>query len=710
MARILGVFLLAAALLLALAGCPSPTATPPGLATQRITAAPPTATPLPTPLPTYTPTPPPTAAAPLPTYTPTPPPTATPLPTYTPTPPPTPTPTPHPLSDAAASAIASIRATDETLARRLSQFPWVLDEVLPSEQGVLDSLSAIAGDDLGLARRLARFGWITAALGTSEISGLKAIERLSGTAPELAWLVTGYGWVSDGLTRAEYRGLEDLAEFAEQDAELAAVLAGGGWMDDGLSAAERAGLRGMGELHALNPEVPRRLAAYPWVADGLPSTEWRGLNYLIRLFTELAKLSPALPAVISAYPWLADGITDSETHDLNRLAKQMELAANADPQLAVIIAGHSWLADGITGRDWQNAATVIHHLIDTARHDHETARSVAAYRWVSDGAAGDEAKSLQEITYLLEQTALDDRKLARDFAACDWMADGLDDYDLAFLSVLKAAQRESIPRFADLLEAHHTRSATVELPLAGEVELLVFRHSPFPEDDDSIELLREIILVLEEYMGVPFPRRQVALWVIEPSLREGSDPPWIRGFAGADVIAVNARKHNPGFHLGVFHEAAHIYWGGHTGAHSWFIEGAAGFLPDYARAQSGVQSIEERREHLLPQIERDCIQHGVNNIRQLIALERDNLEEYDEREPCKYELGELFHMEIYRLLGHDAFSSALRQLYVDGEKAGWGITEEQIYQAFRDNAPEGMGAAFHELYCRLHGNISICGE
>ena len=642
MARILGGFLLAAGLLVMLAGCPSPAATPAGPATPRPPAARPTATPLPTP-----------------------------LPTYTPAPAPTPTPTPQPLSAGAASAIASLRAADELLALRLSRLPWVLDGMLPSEESALAALSSIAGNDLALAHRLARFGWMVAGPGTEEVSGLQAIEKLSGAAPELARQVTGYGWMADGLSGAEYRGLEDLAEFAERDAGLAVSLAGGGWMADGLAVLERAGLRWLGELSAVAPEVPGLLAAYPWVADGLADEEWNKLIYLTKLFIELAKLTRSLPVVVAAYPWLADGVTEVETHDLNRLVKQMESAARSDTVLAVIIAGHSWLADGITGNDWQNAIHIIYRLVDMAYEDRYVAREIASYSWVSDG---------------------------------------LDEDELAFLSMLEIVKRRSLYRFTDLLETHHTRSATVELPLAGEVELLVFRHSPFPEDDDSIELLQEIIPVLEEFMGIPFPRRQVALWVIEPSFREGSDPPWIRGFAGADVIAVNARKHNPGFHLGVFHEAAHIYWGGHTRAHSWFIEGAAGFLPDYARAQSAVQSIEERREELLPQIERDCTHWGVNNIRQLLALETDNPEEYDEREICKYELGEFFHMEVYRLLGHDAFSAAMRQLYVDAENTGSGITESEIYQAFLDQAPEGMRPAFHELYCRLHGNFSICGE
>ena len=561
------------------------------------------------------------------------------------------------------------------LAHTIAAYPWVADG-------------------------LTETGWQNAAI------AIRRLTELAQAAPGLAQTIAAYPWVADGLTENEAAALYQiggrLRELAQTDPEMAQAVAGHSWLvnrpGDAGERNEANVVNLLELLHQTEPVIAQQINDYSWPADGIA-------DYAANALRQVLSLPEAnLPLAITAYPWIADGLTIQEGDDLHRLAGLLRYFARTDPELAGIIAGHRWLAAGITETLWENTWNTAYQLNQLAEEDAALARAIAAYGWIDDGLTGDEVRGFRYIIAIMQYAAETGPGLANEIAAYDWIADGLDDYELAFLSVLKVAGKRSAPRFADLLEAHHTRSAVVALPLAGEVELLVFRHSPFPEDDDSIELMQEIIPVLERFMDVPFPRRQVVLWVMEPSLREGENPPWIRGFAGQDVLGLNTSNFQ------VFHEVAHVYWGGQTGAHSWFIEGAAELLADYARDFSGEQSIEERRAVLLPQIERDCIQHGVNNIRQLLALEQDNLEEYDERELCKYRLGELFHMEIYRLLGHDAASAALRQLYVDGEKAGWGITEEQIYQVFLDNAPEEQQSAFHELYCRLHGDIHICGE
>ena len=86
------------------------------------------------------------------------------------------------------------------------------------------------------------------------------------------------------------------------------------------------------------------------------------------------------------------------------------------------------------------------------------------------------------------------------------------------------------------------------------------------------------------------------------------------GYTTLDQLAITGREYNRDFHLAVVHEMAHIYWGGHTGAPAWFTEGAAGFLPDYAREVTGVQRISSRRVKLQKDWEDECRVWGAGTI------------------------------------------------------------------------------------------------
>ena len=285
-----------------------------------------------------------------------------------------------------------------------------------------------------------------------------------------------------------------------------------------------------------------------------------------------------------------------------------------------------------------------------------------------------------------------------------WFADGIDDEELALLAVLRATKDRSIDQYQDLLDSYQSRSKTISLPLAGDVKLLVFRHSPFPPGDDSIELMEDIARVLEEFMEVPFPGDPVVLGIIEPSLRAGEEPQWGVGYALHDHLAMTGWEYNPDFNLAVFHEASHIYWGGHTGAPAWFAEGAAGFLPDYAREILGRQEITSRRVKLRQDWDDGC-RVWAGTISRYLKLREIDPDRYERHGICTYALGEVFLLETYLIFGRNGASAAMRELYLQAEATGWTepITEEQIYRVYLSNAPHGKVEAFRSLYRRHHG-------
>ena len=283
--------------------------------------------------------------------------------------------------------------------------------------------------------------------------------------------------------------------------------------------------------------------------------------------------------------------------------------------------------------------------------------------------------------------------------------DGIDSEELALISVLDETRGRSKDQYQDLLESHYVRSKTITLPLAGEIRFRVFRHSPFPGNDDSIELMEDIARHLEEFMRVPFPWDPVVIGIIEPSLRAGEKPERGVGYSVIDQLAITGREYNRDFDLAVFHEMSHIYWGGHTGAPPWFTEGAAGFLPDYARAELGRQRISSRRLNLHQVWEDECRVWGAGTISRFLRMRDVDPDRFESRGICTYALGEFFLLETYQLFGKDAASAAMRQLYLEAEATGWAepITEEQIYRVYRANAPRGKEEAFEAVYERYHG-------
>ena len=72
---------------------------------------------------------------------------------------------------------------------------------------------------------------------------------------------------------------------------------------------------------------------------------------------------------------------------------------------------------------------------------------------------------------------------------------------------------------------------------------------------------------------------------------------------------------------------------------------------------------------------------------------------------CHYDLGETFLIRMYELLGHDAGSASLRQLYELSEhlRRERLMSEDDIYQVFLSNTPTSKQEEFNYLYSCLHG-------
>ena len=363
------------------------------------------------------------------------------------------------------------------------------------------------------------------------------------------------------------------------------------------------------------------------------------------------------------YPWLADGVNARELRTVVGIA----LIAQKAQELAERLLGYIWLADGVSERESNSIST----LADIAHVNLELARQVVGMGILDDPLRD---RDLHAITSLRRLVETDDLAL---LTSQPWFTDGLSDEETAFLVVTNRDQH-SDSQYRDFLRTHFTRSAAISLPLAGDVDLWVFWHLPFPDSDDSIELIEDAVRASEALMGVPFPTTDIILLLGDP------DDLGASGYNAGSHMAMD-RIVGEGNHRGVvYHETAHYYY---MGIHSWFNEGFADLAVTYTMTRVGLRSFAEREKYLEDYDLPECIQLGFRNIQEL--LDKGG-------HAC---LGEFILVSLFNLLGEEATSAALRELYLMSGEQG----EKDFYRVFLKHTPLGLEDEFRDLYSRLHG-------
>ena len=422
-------------------------------------------------------------------------------------------------------------------------------------------------------------------------------------------------------------------------------------------------------------------------------------------------------------PWVVDGVKGfAEEHAVDSLVA----ISFADQELAALLLSFPWVMDGITLREY-NAISGIRGTMD---EDQELARVVLDLGWVTDEITKAESRTLTTLRDLarvnlamawqairqpfmgspfrqLDQFALADFvTLARDpggrFAALlpqlagqSWFNDGIDDMEAA---VLIAIVSSTEPFREALIETHHVASVPVALPLAGDAELIVVRHTPFPADDRVLSTMEEGVRAIEGFMGIRFPVNAVLLVIHEPdiwSVRSrahftasilGPNPEigYMNALIRANNEELGLSKHT------LYHEIAHYYY---LGGPTWLSEGAAEFLAVYTSAGIAAEGNEQRiAEAIASRLA--SVGHGTcgrENIQQ-------HIDDYG-GDFCNYALGEAFMLAMYVALGPEGLSAALRDLYLSHQY----LDEAVIYHSFLSNAPSGREEVFKTAYRRYHG-------
>ena len=420
------------------------------------------------------------------------------------------------------------------------------------------------------------------------------------------------------------------------------------------------------------------------------ASSFRGeLNRIAEIDLELAKQ-------IADFGWVADGVTEDEWIPL-AITRDI---AKTDLETARLMMNASWAADSVTMHERQGMSA----LGAIAENDPEVARLVFDQPFMDPPFRHRDALALWGLYWLVYFSSESNFDLMAMVARQPWFEDGVDDAEAALLKVLETCANEYMRA---LIESHYIESGRVHLPLAGDVDLVAIRHTPFPPGDSTLVAMEEGIRAIEDFMGTPFPITDFILLVVEPDI-------WGRGPEGSIVggyepgffaqhILVNDRKvflgedHYKGV---IYHELTHLHLFYAYESPRWLREGSAEFFTAYTRDKLGKENIEERLAYLeSPEgrsRETDC---DKKNIQQHVDDYRPD--------SCDYYLGELFLLAMYTILGEEGVAAALRDLHsrvVENRSSPHG---DLIYQTFAKYTPPGKREEFQTAYRRYHGGPII---
>ena len=216
------------------------------------------------------------------------------------------------------------------------------------------------------------------------------------------------------------------------------------------------------------------------------------------------------------------------------------------------------------------------------------------------------------------------------------------------LTTLAGIRHASPNLYTDLVLTRHTQSATISLPLAGEVDLWVFQPKAFPPGENVVEMVEEAVRATEGFIGAPFPTTQVILLI--PIIGPETDHGIGGGGHWGRFITVTRYETQPWpIRGGIYHEVGHYYFGGGIGP-PWLVEGGAEFMFSYTSVQAGVMSPEEQELTHLNWVEAGCLDQGMRNIQELNERQRAS----DSFIHCNYNLGGFFLLKMFETLGEEA--------------------------------------------------------
>ena len=350
-------------------------------------------------------------------------------------------------------------------------------------------------------------------------------------------------------------------------------------------------------------ETQLRIALLPWVLDGLNHREEDSKLTIANIALDSESLAWAL----LAKPWVQDGLTDTERWVVGALSFYV---ADWDPP-EILTCGASKCED-------EALRLVEMPFLETVE--------------IYDALA---FQSLESLLHGEGETYL------RDILSHPALRDGITDDRAPVIAVLSLMSRWLPDRLDTVLNPDQTspQKRTILLPLTGTVDLVgvqLGKTAWDPELTRAMDTFEHSVRTQEEFMGAPFPERQMLMFILGPGGYIGG------GYTKALISFSNASDPV------IAHEVAHAYFGSTV---TWINEGGANFL----------QHITLQSLHATPLPEPADSCGPVSAIADLIRRETEQ-NDYS-YSGCHYELGEAMFLELYRKLEDEAFQEGFRNLH-----------------------------------------------
>ena len=269
------------------------------------------------------------------------------------------------------------------------------------------------------------------------------------------------------------------------------------------------------------------------------------------------------------------------------------------------------------------------------------------------------------------------------------ISDGISDQEAKIIATLHTVDFDQLDKLLDL-EQVTLEERTITLPMAGKTELTIIRTRP--GTNHAMDSLEHSVRSIEEFMGLPFPRRQV-IYLFDDALDD------VLGQRGRNYFThVSIRTSEEGNSkestLTLFaHEAGHYYRLGYA---PWVREGAAHIAA----------SVADNTLHG-PLISLSCPQS--RSIAEFEDWER-NSPYSGETHQCRYSLGERLFRDLHRNMDETAFRQAFRRLHLrttfdvpDDECDDNNATDIcSVMEAFITYAPEETAPTVERVIARWY--------
>ena len=485
---------------------------------------------------------------------------------------------------------------------------------------------------------------------------LVGMVRIAKQAPQWSSTAIDISGIVDGVSDEESNLPDILLRLVQSSEEIVERLVEYDWLGDSVIRSERFALSALATLSSTDRELAMQAVDYEWVVDGITWNEMQVLEDLSwassMVRSHLRDVTQLPPEMVTDFGWMSDGLDPNEMRAFVALTEIDQLA----PQVYERLSGYSWFVDGVSERE----SRAVLRLKDVVIVDVEVARQIVGMDILKDPLAD---RELYALLSLLNLASIPERFAL--LANQAWFDDGLNDEEVAFVALASDISRYSTDsEFRSLISVWNAEHTTVSLPLAGEVRIWVISHDTNFYLGDTLSWIEDAVHASETLISVQFPTDDVILWIPEPGMEYGPQGGFHNGefmvIAASDVVS-----------LIVYHETAHYY---SLGLSFWFTEGGANFIAAYAQDRVGEMSLESSQSFLQDSFLPYCAADGFDKIIQLL--------DYGESHWCNYVVGNNFLISLLGLLGEEATSAALRELYLQPELEGRDLTEEDFYRAF----------------------------